>query len=96
MRIMSISWKNLVRQVFNLIDDFTDWCISENSLWGVPIPFFIEKSSSKLRFYSLGKILIDDDIIQHVAKVIREGGSDAWYTLSVQDLLPPRHKDRAE
>ena len=28
------------------IDDFEDWCISENNVWGIPIPFFIFKDTS--------------------------------------------------
>jgi isoleucyl-tRNA synthetase len=31
----------------NNIDDFADWCISEDTKWGLPIPFFIHKETSK-------------------------------------------------
>jgi isoleucyl-tRNA synthetase len=34
--------------VNSFIDDFNDWCISENAQWGIPIPFFIYKDTSKL------------------------------------------------
>ena len=33
------------------LNDFNDWCISDNNLWGIPIPFFTFKDT--------GNILVD-------------------------------------
>ena len=69
-----------------ILDEFDDWCISENAIWGIPIPFFKYKDSDE--------ILIDNEIVDHVAKVFQtHGGSDSWYTLPIHDLLPRRYKD---
>ena len=71
------------------LDDFNDWCISEDSQWGIPIPFFVRKDT--------GETLLDAEISLHVAKVFREqGGSDAWFKLPVVDLLPPRYRGIAD
>jgi len=76
---------NLVEE----INDFNDWCISEDSLWGLPIPFFIRKDT--------GEILLDQEIASHVAEVFRvQGGSDAWWKLPIRDLLPKRYWDLAD
>lgn len=76
---------------FNLVEEvneFNDWCISEDSTWGIPIPYFTYRDT--------GEVLMDAEITRHVAGIYkREGGSDAWYTLSNEELLPPRYKGEA-
>ena len=68
--------------------DFNEWCISEKSYWGIPVPYFINKNT--------GKTLINKEIILNVAKIITEqGGSDAWYRLTARELLPDSYKDQA-
>ncbi|CDW87946.1 isoleucyl-trna synthetase [Stylonychia lemnae] len=45
----------------------------------------------------INQILIDQEIIQHVSKVfLNNGGSDAWYSLPISELLPRRYKHRAD
>ena len=51
-----------------------------------------------LAFALLGhavEVLCDSEIARHVAEKVREAGSDQWYKLSVQELLPERYKDQA-
>ena len=70
------------------INEFNDWCISDNNSWGIPIPFFKHKES--------GNLVIDPVIVNHFAKLVEEhGSSDIWYTMSVEDLLPAIYRDKA-
>lgn len=70
------------------LNDFDEWCVSERGIWGIPIPFFTRKDTEE--------ILYDGEIARHVADVFRKhGGSDSWYELSVEELLPPRYKSEA-
>ena len=69
------------------LNDFDEWCISERGVWGIPIPYFIRTDT--------GEVLCDSEIARHVAEKVREAGSDQWYKLSVQELLPERYKDQA-
>lgn len=71
-----------------IIDDFNEWCISENNVWGIPIPFFIYKDTNQ--------VLMDDEIIEHVAEIYEKRGSDAWYTLPVIELLPKRYHSEVD
>ena len=42
-------------------------------------------------------MLLDSEIALHVARVLREqGGSDAWFKLPVEELLPLRHRGIAD
>ena len=71
------------------INDFNDWCISEDSIWGLPIPFFTRKDT--------GEVLMDAEIASHVAEVMRvQGGSEAWWKLPIKELLPKRYWDIAD
>ena len=53
------------------LNDFDEWCISENGVWGIPIPYFQRKDT--------GEVLCDAEIARHVADLYRKDGSDAWY-----------------
>lgn len=71
------------------INEFNDWCISEDGCWGVPVPFFKRKDT--------GEILMDPEIVNHVSSIFRtHGGSDAWFSLPIVDLLPRRYKSLAD
>ena len=30
------------------LNDFNDWCVSDNNAWGIPIPHFVYKGTGKL------------------------------------------------
>lgn len=71
------------------LNDFDEWCISERGVWGIPIPYFVRKDTEE--------VLCDGEIARHVGEVFRKhGGSDAWYKLTVDELLPKRYRHEAE
>jgi len=72
----------------SMITNRPDWCISRQRDWGVPIAFFRDKRT--------GELIIDDEIIDHIYKIFKLKGADAWYEMNTEDLLPESKKDLAE
>ncbi len=63
----------------NMIKDRGSWCISRQRAWGVPIPaFYTEK----------GTTILNKEVIDHVASIFAEEGSNAWFEKSAAELLP--------
>ncbi|MFO8058381.1 MAG: isoleucine--tRNA ligase [bacterium] len=67
-------------RIYGMIENRPDWCISRQRVWGVPIVAFHCKSC--------GEIILDSDVILHVADIFEQEGADAWFTRSADELLP--------
>ncbi len=68
----------------NMLKNRPDWCVSRQRVWGVPIIAFHCADCSH--------VVIDSQVIYHVADIFALETADAWYNREAKDLLPENYK----
>jgi len=71
-------------KISGMVGNRTDWCISRQRVWGVPIPVFYCNKCQK--------IIVTKESIQSVRKLFLKKGSDSWFKMSAKDILPDGFK----
>ena len=63
-----------------MIRERSDWCISRQRRWGLPIPVFYCDDC--------GKPVCTEESIEAVAQLFEKEGSNAWFDRTAADILP--------
>ncbi|KAJ9605081.1 isoleucine-tRNA ligase [Cladophialophora chaetospira] len=61
----------------SFVDNRSEWCISRQRAWGVPIPALYHKNS--------GEAILTIESIKHIVNVIERRGIDAWWSDALDD-----------
>lgn len=67
-------------RIKGMVRDRSDWCISRQRTWGVPIPIIYCKDC--------GKPIVTDETIKAISDLFRKEGADAWWTREVSEFIP--------
>ncbi len=62
-----------------MIETRPDWCVSRQRVWGVPLPLFVSKET--------GQPLRDLEVVERIANIYEEEGSDTWFTEDPQRVF---------
>ncbi|KAJ5895654.1 hypothetical protein N7495_007345 [Penicillium taxi] len=65
-------------RLVNFVKNRSEWCISRQRAWGVPIPALYHRTT--------GEPLLTKDSVSHIMGTIEARGIDAWWTDSADDL----------
>ncbi len=83
--IEAVAWhppqaKNRIKA---MVEGRPDWCLSRQRAWGVPLTLFVHKQTQTL--------LQDSRVHQRILEIIRQEGTEAWFSSSPQRFLEPFH-----
>ena len=67
-------------RIKGMVRDRSDWCISRQRTWGVPIPIIYCKKCHKP--------VVNDTTIKAISDLFRKEGSDAWWKYDPSEFIP--------
>ncbi len=70
-------------RLLSMIEGRPDWCVSRQRVWGVPLPIFVNKKTKEP--------LRDKKVIERIAEIYENEGSDCWFTDEPQKFLGKDH-----
>ncbi|KAI7826957.1 isoleucyl-tRNA synthetase [Gamsiella multidivaricata] len=76
------------RRLEGFVHSRSEWCISRQRSWGVPIPVMYDNETDEP--------LLTKSSVHHVIDIVREHGADAWWSMTTEELLAPEYRNNGK
>ncbi|KAF9349085.1 hypothetical protein BGX34_002061 [Mortierella sp. NVP85] len=76
------------RRLEGFVHSRSEWCISRQRAWGVPIPVMYDVETDEP--------LLTKASVQHVIEIVKEHGTDAWWSMTTEELLAPEYRNNGK
>ncbi|AVN64447.1 MULTISPECIES: isoleucine--tRNA ligase [Mesoplasma] len=73
------------KRLYQVLEDRTDWTISRQRLWGVPIVAFYDQND---------KLVLNNEILAFAIDKIAELGTNAWFDKPADTFLPEAYRNK--
>ncbi|ACU79208.1 isoleucine tRNA ligase [Mycoplasma mycoides subsp. capri str. GM12] len=74
------------KRLYQVLDERTDWTISRQRLWGVPIIAFYDQNNN---------LVLNEQILNYAINKIEQVGTNAWFSLDADEFLPDEYKNKS-
>jgi isoleucyl-tRNA synthetase len=80
--IENVEWipPSSMNRIKSMVENRSDWCISRQRTWGVPLPIFYCKACHRE--------VINDTTLKAVEALFAKEGSDSWFIREAEEILP--------
>lgn len=74
-----------IDRISKMIKGRTEWIISRQRTWGVPIIIFYDEN---------GNPQYNEELFDHVISLVKDHGTDIWWEKDTDELLPEEYRNR--
>ena len=74
-----------IDRISKMVNDRTEWTISRQRTWGVPIIIFYDQK---------GEPQYKEELFDHVISLVKDYGTDIWWEKTTDQLLPEKYQNQ--